>query len=334
MPTFWMITNRKPTVSGFGKDETALSYWTSEETTLAGLHRKANWTARDGKDFKKMLAETAQRFRHIPDPAEQYKQKHVCLFVHGYNNDWKDAVGRYHQIATEIIQPANLGVSVLFTWPSDGKKVGYYPDRRDARRSADDLSFVFNELYKHLQEKQREAMDDPRRECRAKISVLAHSMGAYVVQKALSHAWDNQNQPLLAALINQMLLISADVDNDLFVGGERIDRSDGDAMANLCYRITCLYTGRDPVLGVSAGLKHFGKRRLGRSGLEKRCEAPPCCPDNVWDHDVSELLPADAENIHSATFDAPKTIALIQSVLRGYDRREIVRALDADGVPA
>jgi hypothetical protein len=57
------------------------------------------------------------------------------------------------------------------------------------------------------------------------------------------------------------------VDNDLFQK-DKAETEDGPLMANLCYRISALYTGLDDVLGASAGLKHFGKRRLGRSGLE------------------------------------------------------------------
>jgi hypothetical protein len=58
-------------------------------------------------------------------------------------------------------------------------------------------------------------------------------------------------------------------------------------MVNLTYRITGLYSGRDEVLGASAGLKQFGTRRLGRSGLAHRPPmviAPPAT-DNVWDVD-------------------------------------------------
>ncbi len=64
-------------------------------------------------------------------------------------------------------------------------------------------------------------------------------------------------------------MVAADVDNDLFNGDKAIDKSDGDAIANLTYRVTALYTGRDSLLGLSAGLKHSGKRRLEeRWGLE------------------------------------------------------------------
>jgi len=45
------------------------------------------------------------------------------------------------------------------------------------------------------------------------------------------------------------------------------DNHDGAAVVNLTYRTTALYSRRDAVSGASAGLKHFGTRRLGRSDL-------------------------------------------------------------------
>jgi hypothetical protein len=52
-----------------------------------------------------------------------------------------------------------------------------------------------------------------------------------------------------------------------------------------------VYSGRDSVLGASAGLKYFGMRRLGRSGLSNR---PPLADsasptDNVGDVDYSSF---------------------------------------------
>src|SRR5271169_2606783 len=131
-------------------------------------------------------------------------------------------------------------------------------------------------------------------------------MGNYVVQKALATAWTRKNQPLLVSLVNQLLMVAADVDNDLFKSGETVDGSDGDAIANLTYRVSVLYSGRDAVLGASAGLKHFGKRRLGRSGLDPNVTAP----DNVCEFDCTTLLDESATDVHSAYFDDPKTIDL------------------------
>jgi hypothetical protein len=78
------------------------------------------------------------------------------------------------------------------------------------------------------------------------------------------------------------------------------------------------------VLGASAGLKHFGIRRLGRSGLPNR---PPLADassptDNVWDVDCSSFFPpaVGGAGIHGAYFVHDGTINLMRHVLRGLDR--------------
>ena len=77
-----------------------------------------------------------------------------------------------------------------------------------------------------------------------------------------------------------------------------------------------------PVLGLSAGVKHFGKRRLGRSGLDR--EFP--LPDNVWDVDCSTLFKPDEGDIHSGYFKEQNTIDLMKQLLRGIDRSVLAAA--------
>jgi len=146
-------------------------------------------------------------------------------------------------------------------------------------------------LFDWLVAKQQATIDNSAKACKAKVSLIAHSMGNYVVQKTMAAAWTRKNQPLLVSLINQLVMVAADVDSDLFDEGAP-DNNDGNAIANFTYRITALYSGRDSVLGASAGLKHFGMRRLGRSGLPNY---PPLADassptDNVWDVDCSSFF--------------------------------------------
>jgi esterase/lipase superfamily enzyme len=119
------------------------------------------------------------------------------------------------------------------------------------------------------------AAKDPAKACKAKISVIAHSMGNYLTQMAMFHAWKRNNSPLAISLVNQLLMVAADVDNDIFDSGEQIGDGDGEGIASLTYRVTAFYSGRDPVLGVSAGLKHFFKRRLGRNGPDRNDRGHP-----------------------------------------------------------
>ena len=301
---FWMITNRNREGKALGSKRDALSFYTVDKAMPTGGTKISDmtpyWEKVSPSDFRKQLQEVADGFPEVPETAHE-KQKHITLFIHGYNNTWDDAARRYQDIVSRLYSGANgLGTCILFNWPSNGKAIGYLPDREDARDTAPDLSAVFNTLYEQAALMQRKA-DDGTAVCKAKVSVIAHSMGNYVLQNALNYTWAKQNKPLLMSLINQCLMVAADVDNDLFGTGESVEHGDGEGIANLCYRVSALYSGRDSVLGMSSGVKHFGKRRLGRSGLDRTVQQP----DNICDFDCSPLFTAKESNIHSAYFWTP-----------------------------
>jgi esterase/lipase superfamily enzyme len=313
---YYMISNRVLQGGDLANIRGPLSFRLSNNESLQNL---ANWSTVSADEFKAEVLKTSDGFPELPVEKTE-DQKHVTLFIHGYNNTWQEAVATYQSIVNNMYSgDAGLGMCICFTWPSDGAYLGYFPDRLQARETAPDLSAVLNEFYDWLMLKQKAAMENPSNACKAKTSIIAHSMGNYVLQKAMQYTWTRKNQPLLVSLVNQLLMVAADVDNDLFTLGGA-DQSDGAAICNLTYRVTALYTGRDPVLGLSAGLKHFGKRRLGRTGLDRSAPIPE---DNVWDVDCSSLIPADATNIHSSYFDkaSTKTLLLMQQLLRGVDRK-------------
>jgi esterase/lipase superfamily enzyme len=315
MPTYWMISDRTVLADGFGVERGPLTYWTADKVPLDDF---SNWTKVSANDFKTLLITAADQFPAIP-PGQNENQKHVTFLVHGYNDGWKAAAQLYEKTCSGLFSGSDsLGLCISFDWPSYGNILGYYPDRAHARECAADLTEVLSELYDWLLVKQQATVKNPADACKAKVSLIAHSMGNYVTQKAMATAWTRKNQPLLVTLINQLVMVAADVDNDLFEPSSA-DAKDGAALANLCYRITALYSGRDAVLGSSAGLKHFGIRRLGRSGLAIR---PPSGFDNVWDVDCSSFFPGsvDGLHIHGAYFVTPGTVTLMRDLLRGLDR--------------
>ncbi|MBI5368794.1 MAG: alpha/beta hydrolase [Planctomycetes bacterium] len=315
---YWMISNRNVTADNLGRDHAGLTYWVADVADRrVALDDLDQWHQVSAGQFRRELIGVADGFPCHPDLNDHEQQRHVTLFVHGYNNTWGSAATQYAKVCQGLFHGTRgLGVCVLFTWPSDGMVTNYLPDRMDAERAAPDLAEILSRLYDWALHKQEEGARDPHRTCRAKVSMIAHSMGNYVVQKAMPYVWTRKNRPLLVSLINQLVMVAADVDNDLFRSGEEVDGSDGDAIANLTYRVTSLFTGRDTVLGMSAGLKHFGKRRLGRSGLD--ADVPR--PDNVWEYDCSRLIGAGQSNVHSAYFDEPKVLEVMRKVLRGVDR--------------
>jgi esterase/lipase superfamily enzyme len=330
MPKYWLISDRNNGGAGLGRNIGGLTYWTSDGGPLNNI---ANWSKVTANQFQTLLKAAADTFPALP-PQENENQSHVTILIHGFNVSFDHSTTFYEQVCGKLFNgPDSLGLCILYDWPSLGNIVGYEPDRASARACADDLTDILSELYDWLLIKQQDAINsggDPNEACKAKVSIIAHSMGNYLLQKGMAHAWTRKNQPLLASLINQLLMIAADVDNDLFDVGAP-DNDDGAAIVNLSYRITALYSGRDAVLASSAGLKHFGARRLGRAGLAHDpplVDNPPAT-DNVWDVDCSSFFPETGFNlpeiggvgIHGAYFDSQYGCwDLMRKILRGVDR--------------
>ena len=322
---FWMITNRNVKDDGFGDEFDQLTFWQNPTGKLQDFGSWVQFQDQNGNGqaaFRQALVAITDKF---PDPATtpNESQKHVTFFVHGFNETWSAAAALYGAIVENLFTgDSSLGECILFTWPSEGSVLGYLPDREEAREAANDFADVLSSLYDWMSMKQAQTVKDPNQACRAKTSVIAHSMGNYLLENAMNYAWTRKNRPLLMSLINQLLMVAADVDNDLFRTGEDVSHGDGEGIANLTYRATALYTGRDSVLGASSGLKHFGKRRLGRSGLDLTYPIP----DNVWDVDCSILIAPDLNGIqvHGSYFSQPKCYDLMRDLLRGIDRSVLV----------
>lgn len=325
-PKYWMITDRDEFAGMLGILRANQTYWVSQGGPLDDL---ANWKKVPQEEFRKLLLEAVSTFPFFGRKEERSRneeQKHLTLFLHGYNVNWAESAQGYESLCKKLYSgDTGMGICILYSWPSDGLVTNYYPDRIDAELCAPDLAKLLTELYDWLIQKQKEGAIDPAQACRAKTSVIAHSMGNYLLQKAMKLAWTRQGQPLLTSLVNQLVMVAADVDNDLFKSGETVDKSDGDAVANLTYRVTSLYSRKDPVLGLSAGLKHFGKRRLGRSGLDQNPKYR--VPDNVWEYECSALFdPGQFDIHHDAYFHSPKVIELVRQILKGTDR-ELIRQM-------
>jgi esterase/lipase superfamily enzyme len=323
MPKYWLISDRNNRGIGTERNVAGLTYFVSDGGPLNNIN---NWRKVTPTQFRTLLAAATDAFPALPQ-GENERQSHVTILVHGFNVSFESSTTFYESLCSKLFDgPNSLGLCILYDWPSLGTVLGYEPDRAHARECAEDLTDILSELFDWLLKKQQDAIKsggNPEKACRAKVSLIAHSMGNYLLQKAMAAAWTRKNQPLLVTLINQLVMVAADVDNNLFDAGAP-DNDDGGAVVNLTYRITALYTGRDAVLGASAGLKHFGARRLGRSGLATRPPHITAQPqtDNVWDIDCSDFFPANVngEAVHGAYFDTEASIELMRQILRGIDR--------------
>jgi esterase/lipase superfamily enzyme len=144
----------------------------------------------DKLDLKEALADFDRRLGNSGE-------RHVLLFVHGYNTRFEEAVYRFAQIVHDAGAPV---VPVLFTWPSRGRLLDYVYDRDSALYSRDALEVVLTKMSENKNVKS--------------ISILAHSMGNFLTVEALRQMAIRDHK--LAPKIKDIMLASPDIDVDVF----------------------------------------------------------------------------------------------------------------------
>src|SRR5690348_9472236 len=95
---YWMITNRNIKNDGLGDEFSDLSFWKNETANVTDFK---SWTRLDLNTFRDGLVAIADTF---PDPltTPSEDQKHVNIFVHGFDNSWSSAAERYGQIVANL----------------------------------------------------------------------------------------------------------------------------------------------------------------------------------------------------------------------------------------
>ena len=129
-PPFLMVSNRNKETNGLGKklaSKPAFFECPSDKDPT----RFSSWTEIKSDDFQKRLIGLAENFDQMPEDQNE-AQQHVTLFVHGFNVEWQEAVKRYAQIKADLFDRSDLGVLILFTWPSNGRKLPLLPLRQDS----------------------------------------------------------------------------------------------------------------------------------------------------------------------------------------------------------
>jgi len=121
----------------------------------------------------------------------------ILLFVHGYNNSFKDAALRFAQVHHDLQFP---GKPVFFSWPSAGGLDNYGDDEQAAAASSAAFAKVITTLLKGISES-----SNPD----AKIHLIAHSMGNRVVLKGLYQL--DQSTPEGQQLLGHVVLAAPDV---------------------------------------------------------------------------------------------------------------------------
>jgi len=164
------------------------------------------------------------------------------IFVHGYNNTQAEALFRVAQLAADA---TTGGVPILFSWPSQGNVPGYIADRDSAAFSRDALAKFLTEVSR------RRGLDE--------ITVIGHSMGAWLTAEALRTLRLSGKERVFGGL-DRVVLASADIDVDVFTKQMEV-------VGPLTPPLTVLTSPKDRALAIS-GRVAGGNPRIGEVNVE------------------------------------------------------------------
>jgi esterase/lipase superfamily enzyme len=177
------------------------------------------------------------------------------IYVHGYYTSFESAARQAGQLAFDLeIDRDFNGVPMLYTWPSRGTLDGYFLDY--------DTSFAATRAFNQFLDlvKQRAGV--------ARIHIVAHSMGNWLVANALHDRWAEGRKD---KLLEQLVLAAPDVPADSF--RDKFLKT----LPQLAKRVTLYVSDNDKALQASAkfrvgtpraGLLEGGLMRVTEPGFE------------------------------------------------------------------
>ncbi|MEO1203964.1 MAG: alpha/beta hydrolase, partial [Pseudomonadota bacterium] len=210
----------------------------------------------------------------VADKARREK-KHVLFFVHGYNNDMKDALSR----AIDFERRYNV-VCIVFSWPANGGgaitgTASYKSDKRDARASAGALErtlMIMQKYFRALTESNRTRLyalalkgneNNPIRrdevyaellekDCPFTVNAIFHSMGNYLLKQTLKSSISEGG----GLLFDNIVLAAADTNN-----------KDHDKwVESLSFRKRCFIAINENDFALGASRAKSGSEQLARLG--------------------------------------------------------------------
>ncbi len=106
----YMITNRVPRGDDLtGEPSLEPAYWIYDGA--GDPEWLTNWRRLSPRGFVLALASAAAKFPRTELPADHEDQRHVSLFVHGYNTTWRQSLARYRQLCRDLFDgPAEDGL--------------------------------------------------------------------------------------------------------------------------------------------------------------------------------------------------------------------------------
>jgi hypothetical protein len=243
-----MITVRSIAGADFGGDLGPINYLEIADgaatPTTAEILPKGEWVAHVLANFRPPGA----------DPQTTVATGDALFVAHGFADNPTDVLALHDKIVSGLAQPGidYAPLVISFDWPSEGKVYAYLEDLDLAAQSA--IAMVNAGVRPLL------AAQTPN--CQVRINALGHSLGAFVLRKALGHADDGITTGT-DWMLGQLALVAGDVEASSFANGD----TDTRAMLGHAYRLTNYFNQYDEVLAISNAKRAGVEERVGRVGL-------------------------------------------------------------------
>lgn len=197
------------------------------------------------------------------------KKANVDVFVHGFNNNFEEALFRLVQISADRESDA---VPVLFAWPSQASVTGYVADKDSVTFSRDKLAELLTILGKNQDI--------------GNILVVGHSMGGWLTAEALRQLRLTGQDAVLRRL--KVVLAAPDIDVDVF--GTQLA-----VIGPLAQPMTVLVSKDDRALAISSFISGE-HQRLGALDVTDPRVQQAAKNANVQIIDISGLSSTDGFN--------------------------------------
>lgn len=249
----WFGTNRKPVdkdsiSKGFGSDRNKGITYGCCDVTIPKYHTigsigdpwwkrlPAFWKDNNLRIQDRVSIKIETYYENLREYFEKLDsdEKHLLIFLHGYNVSFDDAAIRSAQLGFDLDVH---GTTAFFSWPSQGTIAGY---------PADIASIEASEKYigKYIE-------DMASKSGAEKVHIIAHSMGNRGLLRAYSNMFNNV-QKIINKPFDQIFLAAPDVDVDLF--------KDLSKVYSEVSNKTTMYVSREDMALMSSGIIHKAPR--------------------------------------------------------------------------
>lgn len=209
------------------------------------------------------------------------RSQEATLFVHGFNTNFAEGLYRSAQLQHDMDRS---GTTVFFSRPSQARALDYLADQDNALFSRDALATT---------------IDAMARSNAKSVNLVAHSMGSLLLMDTLRTMALTGHDPFFAKL-NAVVLISADLDIDLF-------RQEAEPVVARGVDIFVVTSDRDRALRLSA-LVRGNEKRLGLLD-----DPSVLAPVQVTMIDLSDAG-LDGANSHFKAGTSPAILAFINEL--------------------